>query len=86
MEIYVIDSSDTRRLNETGLELEQLLKETKLADVPLLVFANKQDLATALPGDEIAIGLSLHSIRDRKWQIQPCSVKLGTGVKEGMEW
>ncbi|KAI8911116.1 ADP-ribosylation factor family-domain-containing protein [Gorgonomyces haynaldii] len=84
--IYVIDSADTRRLAETAQELEQLLRETKLNNVPLLVFANKQDLATALPGDEIATGLSLNAIRDRAWHIQPCSVKVGQGVKEGMEW
>jgi signal recognition particle receptor subunit beta len=30
-----------------------LLEEPKLAQVPLLVFANKQDLPTALSGDEV---------------------------------
>ncbi|KAI8849015.1 ADP-ribosylation factor family-domain-containing protein [Chytridium lagenaria] len=84
--IYVIDSSDKRRLEETGEELNQLLEESKLASVPLLVFANKQDLVDALPGDEIAIGLNLNSIRDRKWHICPCSAVQGEGVSEGMEW
>jgi hypothetical protein len=35
---------------------------------------------------KIAIGLSLNAIRDRKWLIQACSVKLDEGVKVGMEW
>ncbi|KAG5457781.1 MAG: ADP-ribosylation factor family-domain-containing protein, partial [Olpidium bornovanus] len=69
-----------------GIELNSLLEEPKLAGVPLLVFANKQDLVTALPADEIAQTLNLHSIRDHKWQIQPSSAKLGDGVQEGMEW
>ncbi|KAJ3192823.1 ADP-ribosylation factor protein 3 [Irineochytrium annulatum] len=86
MNIYVIDSSDKRRLEETGMELNQLLEEAKLANVPVLVFANKQDLQSALPGDEIAIGLNLNSIRDRKWHIRPCSAVSGEGVSEGMEW
>jgi ADP-ribosylation factor-like protein 3 len=51
--IYVIDSTDTRRLQETGLELQELLKEQKLQKVPVLVFANKQDIMTALPGDQV---------------------------------
>ncbi len=55
--IYVIDSSDQRRLQETGLELQDLLKEQKLQRVPVLVFANKQDLMTALPGDQVRICL-----------------------------
>ncbi|RKO87048.1 ADP-ribosylation factor family-domain-containing protein, partial [Blyttiomyces helicus] len=67
-------------------ELNSLLEETKLAGVPLLVFSNKQDLVNALPGDEIATGLNLNAIRDRPWQIQPCSAKSGDGVSQGMEW
>ncbi|KAJ3029774.1 UNVERIFIED_CONTAM: ADP-ribosylation factor protein 3 [Siphonaria sp. JEL0065] len=84
--IYVIDSSDRVRLEETGLELNQLLEEAKLAEVPLLVFANKQDLVNAIPGDEIATGLNLNSIRDRQWQIQACSALSGQGISEGIEW
>ncbi|KAL4463400.1 hypothetical protein ABPG72_011612 [Tetrahymena utriculariae] len=73
---YVIDSCDTKRLRESGQELEKLLEvriiflasqirietnkfsflnkqEQKLAGIPLLIFANKQDLATALAPDEV---------------------------------
>ncbi|KAI9363948.1 ADP-ribosylation factor-like protein 3 [Zopfochytrium polystomum] len=84
--IYVIDSSDRRRLEETGQELNQLLEESKLSGVPVLVFANKQDLVNAIPADEIAIGLNLNSIRDRQWKIQACSAVEGVGITEGMEW
>ena len=42
--VYVIDSADRRRVEETGVELGQLLEEEKLAHVPVLIFANKQDL------------------------------------------
>lgn len=52
-QIYVIDSSDRRRLEESGAELNQLLEEEKLAGVPLLVFANKQDLLNAAPAGEV---------------------------------
>ncbi|CAM9316518.1 unnamed protein product [Heterosigma akashiwo] len=84
--IYVIDSADTRRLEETGVELSQLLEEDKLAEVPVLVFANKQDLMNAQSSDEISDALNLSSIRDRVWQIQPASAKTGEGLQEGMEW
>ena len=33
-------------------ELSELLQEEKLAGVPILVFANKQDLDLAMPPDE----------------------------------
>lgn len=49
--------------------------------VPVLIFANKQDLFNAAPASEIAEGLQLHTIRDRTWQIQACSATSGEGVK-----
>ncbi|KAJ1556241.1 ADP-ribosylation factor protein 3 [Cladochytrium tenue] len=84
--IYVIDSSDRRRLEESGQELSRLLEEPQLSGVPLLVLANKQDVPEALPGDEIAVGLNLDSIRDRQWKIQATSALHGDGVSEGLEW
>ena len=84
--IYVIDSADRRRMEETGVELGQLLEEEKLAGIPLLIFANKQDLLNALPPADISAGLNLSTIRDRVWSIAACSAKTGEGLQEGMEW
>ncbi|KAL1787609.1 ADP-ribosylation factor 3 [Sigmodon hispidus] len=84
--IYVIDSADRKRFEETGQELTELLEEEKLSCVPVLIFANKQDLLTAAPASEIAEGLNLHTIRDRVWQIQSCSALTGEGVQDGMNW
>ena len=84
--VYVIDSSDQKRMEETGVELDQLLGEEKLEGVPVLIFANKQDLISAHSSDEISDDLNLSSINDRPWSIQPCSAKTGEGLKEGMEW
>ena len=49
----MIDSADRRRMEETGVELTQLLEEDKLSGVPILIFANKQDLLNALPASEV---------------------------------
>lgn len=84
--IYVIDSSDKKRFEETGEELQELLDEEKLSGIPLLVFANKQDLMTAAAASDIADGLNLHSLRDRKWQINPCSAMTGEGIEPGINW
>ncbi|ROL44400.1 ADP-ribosylation factor-like protein 3 [Anabarilius grahami] len=54
--IYVIDSSDRKRFDETAQELAELLDEEKLSMVPLLIFANKQDMMTAATAAEIAEG------------------------------
>lgn len=57
------------------------MEEEKLSGVPVLIFANKQDLLTAAPASEIAEGLNLHTIRDRIWQIQSCSALTGEGIQ-----
>lgn len=62
-------------------ELSELLEEEKLAAVPLLIFANKQDLMTASPASELAESLNLHTIRDRMWQVQACSAVTAEGVQ-----
>ncbi|CEO97031.1 ADP-ribosylation factor-like protein 3 [Plasmodiophora brassicae] len=84
--IYVIDSADRRRIEETGVELNTLLEQEELAGIPLLVLANKQDLMNAMPAFEIADALMLHSLRDRQWQIQGCSAKTGDGLQAGVSW
>ena len=77
----MVDSADVARLEETGQELSELLLEDKLRGVPLLVYANKQDLGHAVTAAEIAEGLGLHNIKDRDWQIQSCIATEGKGVK-----
>mmetsp|Transcript_37571 Transcript_37571/g.83666 ORF Transcript_37571/g.83666 Transcript_37571/m.83666 type:complete len:179 (-) Transcript_37571:492-1028(-) len=85
--IYVVDSAENvKRMEESCSELHALLQEEKLVNTPVLVFANKQDLATASPADVIADTLGLKTLRDRPWQIQGCSAKNGTGLQEGMAW
>lgn len=84
--IYVVDSADRKRLDETSFELSELLLEDQLSSVPVLVFANKQDLASSATAAEIAQALALQAIKDRPWQIQACSATAGEGLKEGMEW
>lgn len=84
--IYVIDSADKKRFEETSVELNELLSEEKLATVPLLIYANKQDLINAVSAGELAEALSLVHIRDRAWQIQACSATSAEGLKDGIDW
>jgi len=41
----------------------------------LLIYANKQDLISALPAEEIEELLCLGMINDRAWTIVACSAK-----------
>ena len=76
-----MDSADRKRMDETSYELAELLTEEKLSNVPVLVFANKQDLEYAASAADVAEHLSLHLIKDRPWQIQACSAMYGEGIK-----
>ena len=67
--MYVIDATDKKRLEECLEELQNLLEEDQLSGIPLLFFANKQDLMTALEPEEIVEELMLDEIDDRDWSI-----------------
>jgi ADP-ribosylation factor-like protein 3 len=67
--VFVVDSSDDMRLKEATDELLSLLQEEALANIPLLVFANKQDLQFALEAGEIMASLKLEEIQDRPFTI-----------------
>ncbi|KAK8809514.1 hypothetical protein WA158_000457 [Blastocystis sp. Blastoise] len=84
--IYVVDSADFDRLSIAHSELDVILNEDELHGVPLLVFANKQDIPGALRGDQISEGLGLTEIRDRKWTIFESDAKNGKGLTEGFDW
>lgn len=82
--MFVVDSSDSRRLQEAHEAFKEVVEA--LPKAPILVFANKQDLANARPPDEIAELLELTEYRERKWQIQGCSARSGNGLEEGIMW
>jgi ADP-ribosylation factor-like protein 3 len=84
--VYVVDSADRARIGEAGQELDELLAESQLAGLPLLVYANKQDLPMSMRPEAIAEELSLGQIRDRPSQIQGCSAMTGDGLIGGLEW
>lgn len=84
--VYVIDSADKNRVEETGVELNELCDDEKLNAVPVLILANKQDLVNAMTAKEIATALNLVNIRDRQWQINACSAKTGEGLDEAFKW
>ena len=85
--IWVIDSSDTRRLLQCKEELHDLLQQEKLVGATLLIFANKQDVPGALSKQQIAEILELDKISDKRhWRIQSCSAVTGDGLIDGVEY
>jgi ADP-ribosylation factor protein 1 len=84
--IFVVDSTDETRMDESSLELEKVLKEEEVANACLLVLANKQDMPQALQVKEVTNRLGLHDIRNRPWHVQSTCARSGEGLYEGLEW
>ncbi|KAK1572423.1 hypothetical protein Q3G72_032470 [Acer saccharum] len=85
--VWVVDSSDLRRLDDCKMELDNLLKEERLSGASLLILANKQDIKGALTPAEIAKVLNLEAMdRTRHWKIVGCSAYTGEGLLEGFDW
>lgn len=83
----MIDSSDTARLETSKSELLSVLDEDELKGVPLLVFANKQDIPGAMEPGKISEVLGLAGGEtERPWSVRGCSATKGEGLQEGLDW
>ena len=85
--IFVVDSSDRGRLQESADELHRLIKEEELSNALLLVLANKQDLPGACNAAEIAEEMKLYPpYINKSCYIQSCCAPTGDGLYEGLDW
>ncbi|XP_015260727.1 PREDICTED: ADP-ribosylation factor-like protein 13B isoform X4 [Cyprinodon variegatus] len=93
--VFVVDSSDVQRIQETRETMAQVLQHPRIAGKPVLVLANKQDLEGALAEADIIENLSLEKLVNENkclCQIEPCSAILGCGkkvdksIKKGLSW
>ena len=72
-------------MEETSMELGQLVDEAKLADIPVLVYGNKSDLMNAMEQCEIEKSVA-PVLKGRNYFVVECSAKTGKGLQDGMEW
>lgn len=86
--VFVVDSNDCERMTEACDQLHQMVNEEELKTLPILIFANKQDLPNALGVDQIKEKLNLSKFDDvkRKWHLQSCIATSGDGISEGFQW
>ncbi|XP_061745213.1 ADP-ribosylation factor-like protein 13B isoform X2 [Nerophis ophidion] len=93
--VFVVDSSDVQRIQETRETMAEVLQHPRIAGKPVLVLANKQDQEGALAEADIIENLSLEKLVNENkclCQIEPCSAVLGYGkkfdksIKRGLSW
>lgn len=83
--VLVVDANDRDQLRDAKEELESALTVQAFAHVPLLVFANKQDLPNALNSAAVADVLALSAMR-RVWFVQESNFLTGENVEAGLSW
>ncbi|GBG85371.1 hypothetical protein CBR_g40014 [Chara braunii] len=71
--VFVVDASDRSRLHEARDLLLVSMSHPYMLGKPFLIFANKQDVCSALTDVEVALGLNLKVVEGSKHLVVPCS-------------
>ncbi|KAK2493548.1 hypothetical protein MC885_020467 [Smutsia gigantea] len=83
--LYVVDSTDKQRLEDSRREFERILKDEHIRSVPVVLLANKQDVPGALTAEDITRMFKVQKLcSDRNWYVQPCCAITGDGLVEGL--
>lgn len=90
--VFVVDAADQERMELACEMLEKVMKDERIQGKPILIFANKQDLAGALQAAELADKLRL-SEASGSHRVIPCQALPAEGsddidnrLNEGMDW
>ncbi|NWI14643.1 ARL14 protein, partial [Crypturellus soui] len=84
--LYVVDSADHKRMEESKKELERVLRSEVIKNVPVVLLANKQDLPGALNAEEVTRRFHMKKYcSDRNWYVQPCCAITGEGLSEALK-
>lgn len=96
--VYLVDAYDKERFAESKRELDALLSDETLTNVPFLILGNKIDIPYAASEDELRyyIGLTnfttgkgkvdLANLNVRPLEVFMCSIVRKMGYGEGFQW
>lgn len=89
--VYVVDAADHECVGISRDELQELLNDSRLNEVPILVFGNNIDKPKALPERELLSELRLANEDGSKAmrknvELFMCSAMRNSGILEGFEW
>ncbi|GLJ24458.1 hypothetical protein SUGI_0467050 [Cryptomeria japonica] len=86
--VYLVDSADENRFPESRKELDAIIMDESIQNVPILILGNKIDLPKAVSKEKFKyeLGLSFAGNSVRPIGIFMCSVVCQMGYGEGIEW
>jgi GTP-binding protein SAR1 len=96
--VYLVDAFDQERFSESKKELDALLSDESLANVPFLILGNKIDIPSAASEDELRYNMGLTNFTTGKGKVNfsdsnvrpievfMCSIVRKMGYGEGFKW
>lgn len=96
--VYLVDAYDKERFAESKKELDALLSDEALANVPFLILGNKIDIPYAASEDELRYHLGLTNFTTGKGKVNltdssvrplevfMCSIVRKMGYGDGFKW
>ncbi|KAG0197257.1 ADP-ribosylation factor-like protein 8B [Mortierella sp. GBA30] len=84
--VFVLDAADHDKLDAARTELRNLLDKPQLANIPVLVLGNKNDLPGALTVDEIIEVMGLKKIASREVSCYSISAKNQVNIDVTLQW
>lgn len=83
---YVVDSADHEKFEQAKKELHDLIAKPQLANIPLLVLGNKNDLEGAASLEDLIQELGLNSIQGREVCCYSISAKDNVNIDITLDW
>ena len=84
--IFVVDAADPSTFQTAKEEIHDVAHAAQLRKVPIVVFANKQDMEDAASSQKISEVLDLPLLGKDRCAIFETSAITGQGLDEGMKW
>ncbi|KAG0306123.1 ADP-ribosylation factor-like protein 8B [Dissophora globulifera] len=84
--VFVIDAADHDKLDAARTELRNLLDKPQLANIPVLVLGNKNDLPGALTVEQIIEVMGLKQIASREVSCYSISAKNQVNIDITLQW
>ena len=84
--VYVMDSANLGNFESSKIELQKILKFPSVANIPLLVIGNKNDLPGSLNEKEVIEVLELNNIKDRELACYSISCKNMNNISNIVRW
>ncbi|KAK2191023.1 hypothetical protein NP493_62g02001 [Ridgeia piscesae] len=86
--IFVVDSSDRERIDESKEAFNKMITNETLTGVPLLLLANKQDLDGCMSVSDVkgVFRDTAHKLGRRDHTVMGVSALMGNGMHETINW